>query len=145
MSSRSKRDKFSKDIQSHLDQAEMEIIRAVADLLVHKETSSQCYHSYENWGCNNGGFDQFLFQRILSDLSPQCDPLMSIWDDMGSYLCNVVAVPTQGLWVACRTFMNFCFVRFQYYYVMCNTFVRTPRSGSSSRCETSHECLSGAA
>ncbi|RCN46502.1 hypothetical protein ANCCAN_07496 [Ancylostoma caninum] len=72
LKSRSSRDKFSMDIQKNLKQVEEAIINATAKLL-----------------------------RTMHDLTPQCGSIMAIWDDIGLYLCNIVAVPTQGLWLAC--------------------------------------------
>ncbi|KAK6746163.1 hypothetical protein RB195_012339 [Necator americanus] len=72
LASRSRRDRFSVDIQTHLKRVEEAIIEAVAKLL-----------------------------RTMNDLSPQCQSLMAIWNDIGFYLCNIIAVPAQGLWVAC--------------------------------------------
>ncbi|EYC01951.1 hypothetical protein Y032_0103g3554 [Ancylostoma ceylanicum] len=72
LNSRSRRDKISMDIHNHLKQVEEAIINAVAWLL-----------------------------RTMHDLTPQCGPIMAIWDDIGFYMCNIIAVPTQGLWVAC--------------------------------------------
>ncbi|VDO75943.1 unnamed protein product [Haemonchus placei] len=75
LSSRSNRDKLSKDIQNRLNQAELAIINSVARLL-----------------------------SLISDLSPQCEGLMSIWNDLGFYVCDIIAAPAQGLWMACRRF-----------------------------------------
>uniref|UniRef100_A0A7I4YFD4 Prominin-like protein n=1 Tax=Haemonchus contortus TaxID=6289 RepID=A0A7I4YFD4_HAECO len=72
LSSRSNRDKLSKDIQNRLHQAELAIINSVARLL-----------------------------SLISDLSPQCEGLMSIWNDLGFFVCDIIAAPAQGLWMAC--------------------------------------------
>ncbi|KAL6725411.1 hypothetical protein Aduo_007466 [Ancylostoma duodenale] len=72
MTSRSRRDKLAKEIHGLMVDLEQEIVRRVANLL-----------------------------RTINDLSPQCEALMSIWNDFGFYMCNVVAIPAQGLWVAC--------------------------------------------
>ncbi|EYC01923.1 hypothetical protein Y032_0103g3542 [Ancylostoma ceylanicum] len=72
VTSRSRRDTIAKKIHSLMVDLENAIVRRVANLL-----------------------------RTINDLSPQCEALMSIWNDFGYYMCNVVAVPAQGLWVAC--------------------------------------------
>ncbi|CAJ0596772.1 unnamed protein product [Cylicocyclus nassatus] len=72
LTSRSKRDKLSMDFQKHLREVEEKIIKAVAH-----------------------------FVRTLNDMTPQCRSIMAIWNDIGFYLCNIIAVPAQGFWVAC--------------------------------------------
>ncbi|KAK6746158.1 hypothetical protein RB195_012336 [Necator americanus] len=72
MHSRSRRVKFAKEIHMLMVRLEEEIVVRVANLL-----------------------------KTVNDLSPQCNALMSIWDDFGFYMCNVVATPAQGLWIAC--------------------------------------------
>ncbi|KAK5977075.1 hypothetical protein GCK32_009443, partial [Trichostrongylus colubriformis] len=35
------------------------------------------------------------------DMSPRCDEIMSIWNDIGWYVCYLIAQPLSGIWVAC--------------------------------------------
>ncbi|CAJ0596675.1 unnamed protein product [Cylicocyclus nassatus] len=72
LSSRSRRDKFAKEVSDLMVQLEDKIVLRVANLL-----------------------------KSMNDLSPQCKALLSIWDDFGFYVCKIVATPAQGLWVAC--------------------------------------------
>ncbi|CAJ0597390.1 unnamed protein product [Cylicocyclus nassatus] len=37
---------------------------------------------------------------VLVDFTPRCGSLMRIWDGLGTFVCNGIAAPAQGLWVA---------------------------------------------
>ncbi|KAK6745859.1 hypothetical protein RB195_012148 [Necator americanus] len=36
----------------------------------------------------------------LIDMSPRCDSMMSIWNDIGWYVCHLISRPLSGIWVA---------------------------------------------
>ncbi|EYC33610.1 hypothetical protein Y032_0002g894 [Ancylostoma ceylanicum] len=42
----------------------------------------------------------FEIKISLIDMSPQCDSMMVIWNDIGWYLCNLISRPLSGIWMA---------------------------------------------
>ncbi|EYC33611.1 hypothetical protein Y032_0002g894 [Ancylostoma ceylanicum] len=42
----------------------------------------------------------FVYDISLIDMSPQCDSMMVIWNDIGWYLCNLISRPLSGIWMA---------------------------------------------
>ncbi|ETN79852.1 hypothetical protein NECAME_09552 [Necator americanus] len=128
LASRSRRDRFSMDIQTHLKRVEEAIIEAVAKLLEReksKKVSRQQDLVIPGIDAESAVImtplppnrhsrkvkwipvDSVLYHRTMNDLSPQCQSLMAIWNDIGFYLCNIIAVPAQGLWVACQVKKKF--------------------------------------
>ncbi|RCN47533.1 hypothetical protein ANCCAN_06436 [Ancylostoma caninum] len=37
---------------------------------------------------------------MLIDMSPRCDSIMLIWNDIGWYMCHLISRPLSGIWIA---------------------------------------------